>query len=76
MPPATGPWTGISVSTAAASVFGLLFLLQPDNYPAFALGIFSAALVVLTPPVTVGLVVDALHQKRTARQLRLGPAPS
>ncbi len=75
-PRARDAWTGISVSTAAVSVFGLLFLLQPDNYPAFALGILAAALVVLAPPVTVGLVVDALNQKRTARRLRLGPAPS
>ena len=75
-PRARDAWTGISVSTAAVSVFGLLFLLEPDNYPAFALGILAAALVVLAPPVTVGLVVDALNQKRTTRRLRLGPAPS
>jgi hypothetical protein len=75
-PKARDAWTGISVSTAAASVIALLFLLQPDNYPAFALAVFSAAVVILAPPVTVGLVVDALQQKRAARQLRLGPAPS
>jgi hypothetical protein len=33
------------------------------------------ATVLLAPPITVGLMVDARHHKRTARQLRLGPTP-
>jgi hypothetical protein len=31
--------------------------------------------VLLAPPVTVGLVIDAWHQRRLGRQLRLGSAP-
>ena len=35
---------------------------------------FAAATVLLAPPITVGLMVDARHQKRAGGQLRLGPA--
>jgi len=64
------------VSIAAASVVAAILLWQPDNFPAFALALLAAATVILAPPITVGLMVDARHQKRTGGQLRLGPAPS
>jgi Domain of unknown function (DUF1707) len=64
------------VSIAAAGVLATLVLWAPDNFLAFATALLAAATVLLAPPVTVGLMVDARHQKRTARRLRLGPAPS
>jgi hypothetical protein len=76
LPKASDGLTGVCVSMAAASVLGALVLWQPDNYPAFALALLAAATVILAPPVTVGLIVDARHQKRSGGQLRLGPAPS
>jgi hypothetical protein len=76
LPKARDAWTGVCVSLAAAGVLAALLLWQPDNYPAFALALFAAATVLLTPPVTVGLMVDARYQKRTGGRLRLGPAPN
>ncbi len=75
-PTARYAWTGVCVSIAAVSVVVAILLWQPDNFAAFALGLAAAATVILAPPVTVGLMVDARYQKRTGRQLRLGPAPS
>jgi len=63
------------VSIAAASVLAALLLWQPDDLLAFVTALFTAATVLLAPPITVGLVVDARHQKRAGRLLRLGPAP-
>ena len=76
LPTARDAWTGVCVSFAAASVLAALLLWQPDDFLAFATALFAAATVLLAPPVTVGLMVDARHQKRTAGQLRLGPTPS
>jgi hypothetical protein len=76
LPRARHAWEGVCVSIAAASVLAALLLWQPDNFAAFALALFAAATVILAPPITVGLVVDARHQKRTARQLWLGTTPS
>jgi hypothetical protein len=75
LPKARDAWAGACVSIAAASVLAALVLWAPDNFLAFAAAL-SAATVLLAPPITVGLIVDARHQKRTGRQLRLGPAPS
>jgi Flp pilus assembly protein TadB len=67
---------GVCVSFAAASVLAALLLWGvPDSFSAF-LALVAAATVLVAPPVTVGLMVDARHQKRTAEQLRLGNAPS
>jgi Domain of unknown function (DUF1707) len=76
LPRARDAWTGVCVSVAAAGVLAALVLWGPDDFAAFALALFAAATVLLAPPVTVGLMVDARHQKRTGGQLRLGPAPS
>lgn len=76
LPTARDAWTGACVSIAAVSVLAALVLWHPDDFLAFALALFAAATVLLAPPITVGLIVDARHQKRTGGQLRLGPAPS
>lgn len=75
LPTARDAWTGACASIAAASVLAALLRWQADNFPAFALAMLAAATVILAPPITVGLMVDARHQKRTGVQLRLGPAP-
>jgi Domain of unknown function (DUF1707) len=75
LPRAREAWTGACVTVAAAGVLAALLVFQPDNFPAFALALLSAATVLLAPPVTVGLMIDARYQKRAGGQLRLGPAP-
>jgi hypothetical protein len=62
------------VSFAAASVLAALLLWQPPS--AGGLALLAAVTVLVAPPVTVGLMVDARHQKRTDGQLRLGTTPS
>jgi hypothetical protein len=76
LPKASYAWTGVCVIVAAACVLTAIVLWQSDNYPAFALALLATATVILAPPITVGLIIDARHQNRSGRQLRLGPAPS
>ncbi len=76
LPKASYGLTGVCVVIAAASVAAAIVLWQPDNYPAFALALLAGATLILAPPITVGLMVDARHQKRSGRQLRLGQTPS
>jgi hypothetical protein len=76
LPKARDAWTGLAVITAAAGLLAAMFLLQLDDYLAFATALFTAAILLLAPPITVGLIIDARHQKRTAGLLRLGPDPS
>ena len=75
LPKARHAWAGAAGSVAAAGLIATLFLVGPDNYGAFAALITCAVIVLLLPPVTVGMAVDALHQRRLGRQLRLGPTP-
>jgi Domain of unknown function (DUF1707) len=76
LPRARYAWTGVCVSMAAVSVIAAILLWQPDNFAAFALALSAAATVIVAPPLTLGLTVDARYQKRTGGQLRLGPAPA
>ena len=75
-PSALEAWLGVGVSTAAAGSLAALVLAGSDNSLAFMTAGLCAATVLLAPPVTVGLIVDARHQKRAGGQLRLGSAPS
>jgi Domain of unknown function (DUF1707) len=74
-PRARYAWTGGCMFLAAAGVLAAILVFQPNNFPAFALAILSAATLLLAPPITVGLILDARHQKRVGGQLRLGSAP-
>ena len=65
LPTARDAWTGACVSIAAASVLAALLLWHPDDFLAFSLALFAAATVLLAPPITVGLMVGARHQKRS-----------
>jgi Domain of unknown function (DUF1707) len=74
LPTARDARTGVCASLAAALVLATLLLWQPGGV-GFALALFAAATVILAPPITVGLMVDARHQKRCGRQLPPEPAP-
>jgi hypothetical protein len=76
LPTARHAWTAACVSIAAASVLAAVLLWGPDNYLAFMALILAAITVILAPPITVGLMVDARHQKRSGGRLGLAPAPS
>jgi len=67
LPTARDAWTGVCVSIAAAGVLAALVLWSPDNFLAFVTALAAAATLLLAPPVTVGLIVDARHQKRSGR---------
>ena len=67
LPTARDAWTGVCVSIAAAGVLAALLLWHPDDFLAFVTALTAAATVLLAPPVTVGLIVDARHQRRSGR---------
>jgi uncharacterized protein DUF1707 len=75
LPTARDARRGACASFAAVTVLAALLLWQPDNSPAFALALLAVATVLVAPPVTVGLMLDARQQKRTGGQLRLGTTP-
>ena len=76
LPRASDIWTGAGMSVSAAGVLAAFLVWQPDDSLAFAAALAAAVTVLLAPPVPVGVMVDAWHQRRLGRQLRLGPAPS
>jgi hypothetical protein len=63
---------GVLAILIAASVLGALLLWQPDNMFAVMMGFAAAATVIVAPPINVGLMLDARHQKRSGGQL---PSP-
>lgn len=56
--------TGICVIIAAAGVLAAV-LPNPDNRLAFVALLFSAATLLVAPVITVGLIFDVRHQKRS-----------
>jgi Domain of unknown function (DUF1707) len=60
---------GVCVVIAAATVLGLLLWWQPDNGLAFVTAILTAVTVIVGTPITVGLIVDARHQRRSGGQV-------
>ena len=74
-PKSSDVWKAVCVIIAAASVLGAIVLWNPDNYPAFALALFAAATLIVAPVITVGLIFDVRHQKRSGGQLPPGPTP-
>jgi len=56
------------VIIAAVSVATAILLWQPDNALAFMTFIVAAATVLVAPIVTVGLIFDVRHQKRSGGQ--------
>jgi non-ribosomal peptide synthetase component F len=60
----------------AASVLGVLLLWTPDNILAFMTALAAIATVIVASPITVGLMVDVRHQKRSGGQLPPRPPRS
>jgi len=73
-PTANDARIGVCVIIVAASVLGAILWWQPDNMAAFMMAFLAAATVVVGTPITVGLIVDARHQKRSGGQLPPWPA--
>jgi hypothetical protein len=60
----------------AASVLGVLLLWTPDTILAFMTALAAIATVIVASPITVGLMVDVRHQKRSGGQLPPRPPRS
>ena len=75
-PTANDVRVAVCIIVAAASVATAILLGQLDNGLAFMTFIVAAVTLLVAPIVTVGLIVDVRHQKRSGGQLPPGPAPS
>ena len=67
-PTANDVRVGVCVIIAAASVAAGILLWQPDDGLAFMAFIVAAVTLLVTPIVTVGMMVDVRHQKRSGGQ--------
>jgi hypothetical protein len=63
---------GVGVIIVAVGVIAAIVLTNPDNGGAFALFILAAITVLVTPIVTVGMMVDVRRQKRPGGRLPPG----
>ena len=68
-PTATDARIGVGVVVAAAAALGLLLWWQLDNGLAFITAFVAAVTVIAGTPVTVGLMIDSRHQRRSGAQL-------
>lgn len=68
-PKASDVRAGVGVIIAAVSVLAAILVWHPDNFLAFSMAILAAAVLIVTPVITVGLMVDVRHQKRSGGQL-------
>jgi hypothetical protein len=67
---------GVCTSIAAACVLAAILLWRPDNGLAFMAFLGAAAVLIVVPVITVGLIIDVRHQKRPGGQLPPGPTPA
>jgi hypothetical protein len=67
-PTANDVRVGVCVIIAAASLATAILLWQPDNGLAFMTFIVAAVTLLVAPIVTVGMVFDVRHQKRSGGQ--------
>jgi len=67
---------GVLVIIVAASVLGVILLWSPDNMLAFVTALMAVATVIVASPITVGLMVDARHHRRSGGQLLSRPPRS
>ncbi|MGD0064882.1 MAG: DUF1707 domain-containing protein [Streptosporangiaceae bacterium] len=68
-PTATDARIGVGVVVAAATLLGLLLWWQPGNGLAVIAALLAAVTVITGTPITVGLMIDSRHQRRSSRQL-------
>lgn len=64
-PTANDVRVGVCVIVAAASVAAAILLWRPDNALAFMIFFVAAVTLLVAPIVTVGLIFDVRHQKRS-----------
>jgi hypothetical protein len=64
-PQASDVRMGVCVSIAAAAVLAAIVLTTPDNMLAFMAFLFAATTLIVTSVITVGLMLDRRHQKRS-----------
>jgi Domain of unknown function (DUF1707) len=60
---------------AAVGVLAAVLVTNPDNMLAFMAALGAIATLIVVPIITVGLIIDVRHQKRSGGQLPPGPAP-
>ena len=65
----------LGVIIAAAGVLAAVLVTNPDNALAFMAALAAIATLIVAPIITVGLIIDVRHQKRSGGQLPPGPAP-
>src|SRR6266481_402383 len=65
----------LGVIIAAAGVLAAVLVTNPDNALAFMAALAAIATLIVVPIITVGLIMDVRHQKRSGGQLPPGPAP-
>jgi hypothetical protein len=65
----------LGVIIAAAGVLAAALVTNPDNALAFMAALAAIATLIVVPIITVGLIMDVRHQKRSGGQLPPGPAP-
>jgi hypothetical protein len=53
-------------------VLAAVVLTNPDNYLAFMAALGAIATLIVAPVITVGLMIDVRHQKRSGGQLPPG----
>ncbi len=68
-PTATDARLGVGAVVTAAIVLGLLLWWRPGNGLAVIAALLAAVTLIAGTPVTVGLMIDARHQRRSSRQL-------
>jgi len=67
---------GVYVVITAAAVLAAILLWHPDNYLAFALALLAGATLIVAPVMTLGLMIDVRHQKRSGGKLPPGRPPA
>jgi hypothetical protein len=61
-------WLGVGLTVAAVGVLAVIVVLQPDNSLAFLAALAAALTILVAPGITVGLMIDVRHQRRSARR--------
>jgi len=59
----------VGVIIAAAGVLAAVLVTNPDNILAFMAALGAIATLIVVPILTVGLIIDVRHQKRSGGQL-------
>ena len=67
--------TGVCATIAAAGVLAAVVVTSPDNMLAFMAALGAIAILIVVPVITVGLIIDVRHQKRSGGQLPPGTPP-